>query len=168
VIARHGLRRAGPEVPEVGVLTVRPGPGETVAELAARLERDPRVAAVEREFRHEPRGVPNDPAMSQPDPNVGGQPHQWYLHREGFPAAWDMSRGTGTLIGVIDSGIDSSHPDIGDKVAIARDLDGRTQGTGDEVGHGTHVGGLACAATNNAAGIAGAGSDCRLIRRRAT
>jgi subtilisin family serine protease len=163
VIARHGLRRAGPEVPEVGVLTVRPAPGETFAELAGRLERDPLVVAVEREFRHQARLVPNDPAMAQPDPNVGGQPYQWYLHREHFPAAWDLSRGSGALVGVIDSGIDSSHPDLGDKVAIARDLDGKTQGTGDEVGHGTHVGGVACASTNNAAGISGAGSDCRLV-----
>ena len=74
VIARHGLRRAGPEVPEVGVLTVRPAPGETVAELAARLERDPRVVAVEPEYRHAPRVVPSDPAMSQPDPTAEGSP----------------------------------------------------------------------------------------------
>jgi serine protease len=163
VIARHGLRRAGPEVPEVGVLTVALARGETVAELAARLERDPLVVAVEPEYRHTPRLVPNDPAMAQPDPNVGGQPYQWYLHGEHFPAAWDLSRGTGALVGVIDSGIDSTHPDIGDKLVIARDFDATTQGTGDEVGHGTHVGGLACAATNNAVGIAGAGSDCRLV-----
>ncbi len=163
VIARHGLRRAGPAVPEVGVLTVRPAAGETIAELAARLERDPRVVAVEREYRHQPRLVPSDPAMSQPDPVAAGQPYQWYLHRQGFPAAWDLSRGTGALVGVIDSGIDSAHPELAAKIAIVRDLDGSTVGTGDEVGHGTHVGGLACAATDNGAGIAGAGSDCRLI-----
>ena len=64
---------------------------------------------------------------------------------------------------MIDSGIDSAHPELAGKVAIVRDLDGSTVGTGDEVGHGTHVGGLACAATDNGAGIAGAGSDCRLI-----
>jgi len=166
VIARHGLRRAGPVVPEVGVLTVRPAAGETIAELAARLERDPRVVAVEREYRHQPRLVPSDPAMSQPDPAAGGQPYQWYLHRQGFPAAWDLSRGTGALVGVIDSGIDSAHPELAAKIAIVRDLDGTTVGTGDEVGHGTHVGGLACAATDNGAGIAGAGSDCRLIMEK--
>jgi serine protease len=163
VMARHALRRAGPQVPEVGVLTVRPAAGETIAGLAARLERDPRVVAVEPEYRHQPRLVPSDPAMSQLDPGVGGQPYQWYLHREGFPAAWDLSRGAGALVGVIDSGIDSAHPELAGKVAIARDLDSTTVGTGDEVGHGTHVGGLACAATDNGAGIAGAGSDCRLI-----
>ena len=166
VIARHALRRAGPEVPEVGVLTVALAPGETVAELAARLARDPRVAVVEREYRHTLRLVPNDPAIAQPDPNAGGQPFQWYLHGEHFPAAWDMTRGAGALVGVIDSGVDVTHPDIGDKVAAARDFDATTTGTGDEVGHGTHVTGLACAATNNAAGIAGSGSDCRVLMEK--
>jgi len=46
VIARHALRRAGPEVPEVGVLTVALAPGETVAELGARLARAPLFAVV--------------------------------------------------------------------------------------------------------------------------
>lgn len=163
VIARHRLRRAGPTVPEVGVVTVRPGPGETLAALAARLESDPRVVAVEPEQRHAFRAVTSDPALSQPDPNVGNQPHQWYLHRQGFPAAWDLSQGTGVLVGLVDSGVDAAHPELGGKVALARDFDGLTTGTGDEVGHGTHVGGLACGATDNAAGIAGAGFNCRLI-----
>jgi subtilisin family serine protease len=35
--------------------------------------------------------------------------------------------------------------------------------TTDTEGHGSHVASLACAATNNAVGIAGAGRDCRLI-----
>ena len=33
----------------------------------------------------------------------------------------------------------------------------------DQVGHGTHVASLACAATDNGIGIAGAGDDCRLV-----
>jgi len=163
VIATHRLRRAGPMVPEVGVVPVRRARGETLAELRTRLATDPRVVAVEPEYRHRPRFVPSDPAMTQPDPNAGGQPFQWYLHRQGFPAAWDLSRGTGALVGVIDSGIDSTHPELGGKIALVRDLDGTTRGTGDEVGHGTHVGGLACGAGDNGAGVVGAGFDCRLI-----
>jgi len=166
VIARHGLRRAGPAVPAVGVLTVRPRAGESIARLARRLGHDPRVAAVEPEYRHRPRLVPSDPGMSQPDAGVGGQPYQWYLHRQGFPAAWDLSRGAGALVGVIDSGIDSGHPELAGKIAHVRDLDATSAGTGDEYGHGTHVGGLACGASDNGAGIAGAGLDCRLIMEK--
>jgi len=162
VIARHGLRRARPAVPEVGVVSVRVPPGTTVAALARRLGGDQAVAAVEPEIRHEARAVTNDPALSAVDPTLG-RPYQWYLHSQHFPAAWDLSRGTGAIVGIIDSGIDSAHPDLAGKVKAARDFDATTAGTGDEVGHGTHVSGLACGAGDNGYGIAGAGLDCQLV-----
>ena len=162
VIARHGLRGARPAVPEVGVVSVRVPPGTTVAGLARRLARDPGVVAVEPEIRHEARAVTNDPALSAVDPTLG-RPYQWYLHSQHFPAAWDLSRGAGAIVGIIDSGIDSGHPDLAGKVQAARDFDATTVGTGDEVGHGTHVSGLACGAADNGYGIAGAGLDCRLV-----
>jgi subtilisin family serine protease len=162
VIARHGLRRARPDVPEVGVMSVRIPPGTTITDLRRALAADPRVAGVEHEARHQPRLVPNDPAMTAIDPLIGAE-YQWYLHRQGFPAAWDLSRGTGAIVGIIDSGIDSGHPDLGPKLRSAHDHDGTSVGTGDAVGHGTHVSGLACAAPENSFGIAGAGFDCQLI-----
>ena len=162
VIARHGLRRARPDVPEVGVMSVRIPPGTTLAALRKRLSGDSRVALVEPESQHRLRLVPNDPALSQPDPLVGDV-FQWYLHRQGFPAAWDLSRGTGAVVGIIDSGIDSAHPDLATKIKSAHDHDGNTEGTGDEVGHGTHVSGLACGAPDNGLGIAGAGLDCQVV-----
>ena len=162
VIASHRLRRARPDVPEVGVMSVRIPPGMSLAVLRRRLAGDPRVAAVEREVRHEPRLVPNDPALTEIDPLIGDT-YQWYLHRQGFPAAWDLSNGAGAIVGIIDSGIDSTHPDLGSKVRSAHDHDSTSTGTGDEVGHGTHVSGLACGAPGNGYGIAGAGFDCQLI-----
>jgi serine protease len=162
VIAAHGLRRAASDVPEVGVMSVRLPAGSSVAELRRRLARDPRVATVEAEPQHELRLVPNDPALTAPDATIGDV-FQWYLHRQGFPAAWDLSRGTGAVVGIIDSGIDSAHPDIAGKVKSAHDHDGNAAGTGDEVGHGTHVSGLACGAADNGFGIAGAGLDCQVV-----
>jgi subtilisin family serine protease len=162
VVARHGLRRTRPDVPEVGVMSVRVPPGTTLAALRRKLERDPRVAAVEPEAQHRPRLVPNDPALSTPDPQIGDV-FQWYLHRQGFPAAWDLSRGTGAVVGIIDSGIDSTHTDLAPKIKSAHDHDGNAAGTGDEVGHGTHVSGLACGAPDNGFGIAGAGLDCQVV-----
>ena len=100
--------------------------------------------------------------MTQFDPLIGDV-YQWYLHKQGFPAAWDLSRGTGAVVGIIDSGIDSAHPDLGPKIKSAHDHDANTSGTGDEVGHGTHVSGLACGAPDNGFGIAGAGLDCQLV-----
>jgi subtilisin family serine protease len=164
VLARTGLRRARPDVPQIGVMTVEVPKGTGFTQLAARLERDPAVRRVERDSRHAFRFVPNDPAVTEQDP-LGplGTPYQWYLTREGFPAAWDLTRAAGQKVGIIDSGIDSSHPDLAAKIAAARDQDPGTIGTGDENGHGTHVAGLACGATDNALGIAGTGADCAVV-----
>ncbi|WP_018686919.1 S8 family peptidase [Actinokineospora enzanensis] len=46
--------------------------------------------------------------------------------------------GTGTRIAVVDTGVDSGHPDLKDKVAAAEDFTGSGD-TGDHNGHGTHV-----------------------------
>ncbi len=162
VIARHGLRRARPDVPQVGVISVRIPPRTTLAGLRRRLAADPRVATVEREVRHAARLVPNDPALTAVDPLLARE-YQWYLRQQGFPAAWDLSRGTGAVVGIIDSGIDAGHPDLGPKIRSAHDHDATSTGIGDEVGHGTHVSGLACGAPDNGFGIAGAGLDCQLI-----
>lgn len=167
VLARNGLRRARPDVPQVGVMTVRVPAGTTFRRLAARLERDRSVRRVEPESRHRLRLLPDDPAANWQDPLASPAiPYQWYLTREGFPAAWDLTHGDGVEVGIIDSGIDSSHPDLGGKIAAARDQDAGPTGTADEVGHGTHVAGLACAATNNGVGIAGTGFNCQLIAEK--
>ena len=58
----------------------------------------------------------------------------------------------------------ATHPELSGKIAAAVDKEqAPTSPTTDTEGHGTHVASLACAATNNALGIAGAGHDCRLI-----
>jgi subtilisin family serine protease len=91
----------------------------------------------------------------------GGGPIEWWLQREGFPAAWDVTTGDGAVVGVIDSGIDAPHPELAGKIASADSTDGSNPRTDDE-GHGTHVSGLACAATGNGLGVAGAGFNCRI------
>jgi len=47
--------------------------------------------------------------------------------------------GEGEIVGILDSGIDSSHPDFADRVASAESLDGPAT---DTFGHGTHVAGI--------------------------
>ncbi|MBS2964867.1 S8 family serine peptidase [Actinocrinis puniceicyclus] len=57
----------------------------------------------------------------------------------GAPTAWAAGfDGTGAKVGIVDTGIDATHPDLVGKVAAAQDFtsDGNTN---DDVGHGTHV-----------------------------
>jgi subtilisin family serine protease len=166
-IARLGAIPAGKSVPEIGLITVRAPAGVSLSALERRLRALPGVASVEPERRYVPRAAPpNDPGFSTTDPNEG-VPYQWYLTAENFPQAWDVSNGTGALVGVVDSGIDATHPDLSPKLAVAPIDQQVFNSTGppgtDQVGHGTHVASLACAATNNGIGIAGAGDNCRLV-----
>nr|WP_238355699.1 S8 family serine peptidase [Kribbella sandramycini] len=56
----------------------------------------------------------------------------------GAPAAWQAGyTGKGVSVAVLDSGIDTEHPDLATQVAAAQDFTGT--GAGDRNGHGTHV-----------------------------
>lgn len=160
---------AGHSVPQIGLVTVRARPGETLHALAQRLRADPRVQSVQPEARFHFRDVPNDPTMSTPESALNtpaGTTQEWWAVREHLPEAWDITHGDGALVAVIDSGIDALHPDFAGRIRETIDLDD-TPGDGpptvDEQGHGTHVAGLACAIAGNGVGIAGAGYGCSLL-----
>ena len=89
--------------------------------------------------------------------------------------AWATSTGAGAVIAVVDTGVDLSHEDLAGKlVAGATFVDcGTTScGNGDYRGpngvndndeHGTHVAGIAAAATGNGVGIAGVARDAKIM-----
>jgi subtilisin family serine protease len=57
----------------------------------------------------------------------------------GAPTAWAAGfTGTGVKVAVVDTGIDSTHPDLAGKVIAAQDFSA-SGNTLDQVGHGTHV-----------------------------
>src|SRR5262249_35615814 len=116
--ARAGARAARPAVPQIGLLTVRPRPGESPAAPPPRIARQRGVARVEPERRMRLRELPDDLALIAPEPLAGTPasalpattPLSWPLLREGFPAAWDVTRGEQALVAVIDTGVDAAHP----------------------------------------------------------
>lgn len=161
VLARTGVTKAGRGVPSMGIATVRGS-----RDALARLRGDRAVRSVSVEWARDLRRMPNDPALSTPETTFtngvpAGTPIQWALARQNFPAAYDITTGQGAIVGSVDTGVDGSNPDLAGKIASA-DAVGTTDPLRDPDGHGTHTAGLACAATDNGAGIAGAGWGCRL------
>jgi len=103
-----------------------------------------------------------------------GLPRQWALARIGGPMAWSVATGVGTTIAVVDSGVDVDHPDLRGQVVASTDCVGHDEVPGgcldgagtDDAGHGTHVAGIAAAATDNGRGVAGVAPGARLLAVR--
>ncbi|MBM3270134.1 MAG: S8 family serine peptidase [Candidatus Sericytochromatia bacterium] len=107
----------------------------------------------------QPTSAPASP-VSVNDPLVD---LQWHLKTVRAPEAWGYSQGSGQVaIAILDTGIDPAHPDLAAKVAGAQNFtDSPT--VDDMHGHGTHVAGIAAAATHNALGVAGTGFASSLL-----
>lgn len=166
--------------------------GLTVEQAIAKYEALPEVAYAQ------PNYIVQVTAL---DPDDSRYAEQWHLKNTGqnggtadadidADEAWSFQTGSSaTVIGVIDTGLDYTHPDVNDNVwvnsgetpgdGIDNDLNGyvddvrgwNTYANGndpyDENGHGTHVAGLLGAEGNNALGVSGVNWNVSIVPIRA-
>ncbi|MEV0808197.1 S8 family peptidase [Micromonospora sp. NPDC050200] len=101
---------------------------------------------------------------------------QWGLRQIHAEQAWATSTGSGVVIAVVDTGVDLNHPDLRSKLVPGATFvncgltscgDGDWRGpngmadASDE--HGSHVAGIAAAATGNGVGVAGVAPDAKIM-----
>jgi thermitase len=103
-----------------------------------------------------------------PSPRYPDDPYygsQWALEKVDVPEAWGLSTGQDVLIAVVDTGADLDHPDLVGKVRTDIDYDFVNDDSvaDDDHGHGTHVSGIAAAATDNGLGVSGMGWEASLL-----
>jgi subtilisin family serine protease len=87
------------------------------------------------------------------DPKAG---QQYSLKVTKVADAWDTQVGTKeTIIAIIDSGVDMTHPDLKAKLVPGWNTLDKNDKPTDDHGHGTHCAGIAAAIADNNEGVAG-------------
>ncbi|MFK3981719.1 type VII secretion-associated serine protease mycosin [Micromonospora sp. NPDC050397] len=89
---------------------------------------------------------------------------QWQLDKFDAKALWKLSTGEGVTVAVIDSGVDSKHPDLAGQVLPGTDLvQPGGNGQTDPVGHGTTVAGLIAGRNDDTRGVAGLAPKAKIL-----
>ncbi|MGH8138101.1 MAG: S8 family peptidase [Steroidobacteraceae bacterium] len=123
----------------------------TVAEVLAALTKDPGITLAQplQEFhtltQPEPAGAYNDPLYAL----------QTNLVSLGISAAHERSQGAGVRIALIDTGVDSKHPDLRDRITATRSFIESHPAPASAYRHGTAMAGLIAAVANNHLGMVG-------------
>ena len=111
--------------------------------------------------------VSTQASVASNDPEVI---NQWAINNINLPVAWSKSIGSQeVLVGVIDSGIDSTHPELSKNInhSLSRDCSvdpiASEPNPRDRKKHGTFIAGIIGADGNNGIGIAGVCWDVSLV-----
>jgi len=139
--ARVGLKK---RIGQINTDVVKVLPGSTVGETIDRYQNIPGVEYAESNFLAKAFLTPNDPLFGK----------QWNLKKVLSEDSYDVSQGGFGPIAIVDTGVDSTHPDLSGLVSEGYNTIDENSNTADDHGHGTHVAGIASAQTDNGSGVA--------------
>lgn len=136
-VARKSVRQINTDV-------VKVPQGSTVSETIEKYKKLPEVEYAEPNFLAKASLTPSDTLFGK----------QWNLKKILSEESYDISKGGGVVIAVVDTGVDNNHSDLSGLVLQGYNaIDGSNNST-DDHGHGTHVAGIASAQTDNGNGVA--------------
>jgi subtilisin family serine protease len=138
---------------QIKVFTPRRGQEQ----LAMRQLADDRgVVSIENDAPVKSTTTPNDPLWA------GRQ--QWAHDRVALRSGWSITRGSsGVVIAILDSGLETSHPEFANRVVPGYDFVENDATPNDPRGHGTMSAGAATARGNNSLGVAGGCWGCSIL-----
>jgi hypothetical protein len=136
-----------------GLFVIELPPQASEKAVAARLANHPHLKFAEMDRLVAPSFAPNDPYNGS----------QWHLAKIGAALAWDSAQGAGVTIAILDTGVDTAHPDLAGNVVAGWNFYNNSADTNDAYNHGTGVAGTAAAAINNAIGVASVAGQARVM-----
>jgi len=166
--------RALARIAPLDVYVVGIDEASSVEEMVELFGRNPNISYVQPNYIYRAQVTPNDTlfvyqyALFNKGQQIGWVPGSPVGNPNAdirAPQGWEETTGSsGVVIGIVDTGIDLTHPDLKNKiVGTGRDFVNNDFVASDDYGHGTMVAGVAGAETNNGEGIAGVGWNCRLL-----
>jgi subtilisin family serine protease len=127
-----------------------------IKDLAEKISAIPGVEYAEPNYIGSLCAAPNDPFYASKQKPV--------YDRIGLEQAWSVTTGSpDTLVAVLDSGIDATHPDFTDRVLPGYNFVDDSADTTDHLGHGTRVAGIIGARGDDGVGMTGVCWDCRIL-----
>ncbi len=119
-------------------------------QAATALATHPVIESVHKSYFYDAQMLPDDSEFNQQD----------HFDAINAPAAWGITTGDeDTIIAILDTGVESDHPDLQAKLVDGWNVYDDDDNTQDVMGHGTSVAGAAAAITDNDRGIAGVAWD---------
>lgn len=130
-------------------------PVEKAEEKMKELKENPEVEYAEFEVFYQLFEFPNDPLYEQ---------QQGYFQNINLPEVWDSYTSSDKpVVAVLDSGVDQEHEDLSEAVIKPYNVMEKSNKVIDNVGHGTHVAGIAGAITDNNTGGSSVGKNVNII-----
>ena len=145
-----------------GVNRLRVPSGKTVEDIINEYKSDPNVEYAEPNYIYHAHMTPNDTYYN---------PYQWHMPAINVELAWDITSGSGVIIGIIDTGIAYENygsflqaPDLaGTNFVAGYDFVNNDSHANDDGAHGTHVCGTIAQTTNNNLGCAGVAFNATIM-----
>lgn len=152
------------EIPEAGVFRLHSRRGDSTPTLVAKYLANPFIEYAEPNYYYYLQTTPNDPKFTC----------QWGLDNWGAQggtvgidiqakSAWNITTGTGVIVAVLDTGVDTAHADLVPNLLTGYNFVSPGDPPTDTAGHGTHVAGIIGGKGNNAPALpesTGAPASC--------